>query len=71
MALLPDAAAIASLIGRLYDPEASGSCLVQLRGDRRVDVTTAGATLSRRWKATTPPVARPPCPTRAAGTQGT
>ncbi len=46
MTLLPDDAGSAALIGRVQDPEAGGPCLVQLRGDRLVDVTTAGPTLS-------------------------
>ncbi len=46
MTLLPDDAGSATLIGRLQDPDAGGPCLVQLRGDRLVDVTTAGPTLS-------------------------
>ena len=31
----------ATLVGRLFDPAAGGPCLVQLRGDRLVDVTAA------------------------------
>ena len=46
MTLLPVDAAAASLIGRVHDPEVGGPCLVQLRGDRLVDVTAAGPTLS-------------------------
>ena len=33
------------LVGRLFDPE-GGPCLVHLRGDRLVDVTAAGPTMS-------------------------
>jgi len=44
--ILPDDAAEAMLVGRLFDPECGGPCLVHLRGDRLVDVTVAGPTLS-------------------------
>jgi fumarylacetoacetate (FAA) hydrolase family protein len=46
MTLLPDDHASASLLGRVFDPVAGGPCLVQVRGDRLVDVTAAGPTLS-------------------------
>ncbi len=36
----------ATLVGRLFDPGVGGPCLVQLRGDRLVDVTAAGPTLT-------------------------
>jgi fumarylacetoacetate (FAA) hydrolase family protein len=44
--ILPVDRADSCLVGRLHDPEAGGPCLVQLRGDRLVDVTAAGPTLS-------------------------
>ncbi len=43
---LPDDHARATLVGRVFDPECGGPCLVHLRGDRLVDVTGAGPTLS-------------------------
>jgi fumarylacetoacetate (FAA) hydrolase family protein len=43
--ILPSDHARATLVGRVFDPE-SGPCLVHLRGDRLVDVTRAGPTLS-------------------------
>ena len=45
-AILPDDHARATLVGRLFDPDVGGPCLVHLRGDRLVDVTQAGPTLS-------------------------
>ncbi len=36
----------ATLVGRLFDPGVGGPCLVQLRGDRLVDVTVAGPTMT-------------------------
>ncbi len=36
----------AILLGRLFDPELGGPCLVHLRGDRLVDVTGAAATVA-------------------------
>jgi len=44
--LLPDDAHRAVLLGRLFDPEVGGPCVVHLRGDRLVDVTTVAATVS-------------------------
>ncbi len=44
--ILPDDHARATLVGRVHDPERGGPCLVHLRGDRLVDVTGAGPTLS-------------------------
>jgi len=44
--ILPSDHARATLIGRVFDPESDGPCLVHLRGDRLVDVTRAGPTLS-------------------------
>ena len=46
MTLLPEDSATATLLGRVFDPESDGPCLVQLRGERLVDVTAAGPTLS-------------------------
>ena len=43
---LPDDHARATLVGRVFDPECGGPCLVHLRHDRLVDVTGAGPTLS-------------------------
>ena len=36
----------ATLLGRVFDPECGGPCLVHLRRDRLVDVTAAGPTVS-------------------------
>ena len=36
----------AALVGRVFDPDCQGPCLVHVRGDRLVDVTGAGPTLS-------------------------
>jgi len=44
--LLPDDAHRAVLLGRLFDPEVGGPCVVHLRGDRLVDVTAVAATVS-------------------------
>jgi fumarylacetoacetate (FAA) hydrolase family protein len=44
--ILPSDHARATLVGRVFDPESGGPCLVHLRGDRLVDVTRAGPTLS-------------------------
>ncbi|MGI4748968.1 MAG: fumarylacetoacetate hydrolase family protein [Janthinobacterium lividum] len=53
ISILPDEPD-ANLIGRLFDPEVRGPCLVQLRGDRLVDVTAAGPTLSMLLERTDP-----------------
>jgi fumarylacetoacetate (FAA) hydrolase family protein len=44
--ILPDDHARAILLGRLFDPEIAGPCLVHLRRDRLVDVTAAGPTVA-------------------------
>ncbi|WP_182086202.1 fumarylacetoacetate hydrolase family protein [Aureimonas sp. ME7] len=44
---LPQDAAQAVLVGRLFDPETGGPVLVQVRGDRLVDVSAAAPTLSQ------------------------
>lgn len=44
--LLPDDAHRAVLLGRLFDPEVGGPCVVHLRGDRLMDVTAVAATVS-------------------------
>jgi len=44
--ILPQDAGRATLVGRVFDPECGGPCLVQLRGERLVDVTEAGPTLA-------------------------
>jgi len=44
--ILPQDAERAFLVGRLFDSQAGGPCLVQVRGDRLVDVTAAGPTMS-------------------------
>ncbi len=44
--ILPSDHATATLVGRLFDPRLGGPCLVQLRGDRLVDVTAAGPTMT-------------------------
>ena len=44
--ILPSDHATATLVGRLFDPRLGGPCLVQLRGDRLVDVTAAGPTMA-------------------------
>jgi fumarylacetoacetate (FAA) hydrolase family protein len=36
----------ATLVGRLYDPEVGGPCVVTVRGDRLVDLTDAAPTVS-------------------------
>ena len=45
--LLPEDHARATLLGRVFDPRVGGPCLVHLRGDRLVDVTAAGPTVSQ------------------------
>lgn len=44
--ILPTDHERAILLGRLFDPTLGGPCLVHLRGDRLVDVTTAGPTVA-------------------------
>lgn len=44
--LLPTDRDRATLLGRVFDPAVGGPCLVHLRGDRLVDVTVAGPTVS-------------------------
>ena len=44
--ILPEDHARATLVGRVFDPACDGPCLVHVRGDRLVDVTEAGPTLS-------------------------
>ncbi len=44
--VLPRDHQTASLLGRLFDPALGGPCMVHLRGDRLVDVTAAGPTVS-------------------------
>lgn len=41
--ILPEDAGAAVLVGRLHDPRVGGPCLVHLRGDTLVDVTTRAA----------------------------
>ena len=45
-AILPSDHERATLVGRLFDPQLGGPCLVHLRGDRLVDVTAAGPTMA-------------------------
>jgi fumarylacetoacetate (FAA) hydrolase family protein len=45
--LLPEDHTRATLLGRVFDPAVGGPCLVHLRGDRLVDVTAAGPTVSQ------------------------
>lgn len=45
--LLPVDRAQARLVGRVYDPQVNGPCLVAVDGDDVVDVTSAGPTMSR------------------------
>lgn len=45
-ALLPERHDEATLIGRLYDPEVTGPCVVVVRGDRLVDLTDQVSTVS-------------------------
>ena len=44
----------ATLLGRVFDPAVSGPCLVQVRGDRLVDVTAAGPTVSQLLEGSAP-----------------
>ncbi len=44
--MLPADREHAVLLGRVFDPACGGPCLVHVRGDRLVDVTRAGPTLS-------------------------
>lgn len=45
--LLPTDAEGSVLVGRIFDPEAGGPCLVTVDDDHLVDITTAGPTMSR------------------------
>lgn len=45
--LLPSDRDRATLLGRVYDPQVDGPCLVVVDGDDCVDVTAAGPTMSR------------------------
>lgn len=47
LSLLPDDAADAVLVGRLFDPETGGPVLVTLRGERLVEASAAAPTLSQ------------------------
>ncbi|MGI4746541.1 MAG: fumarylacetoacetate hydrolase family protein [Janthinobacterium lividum] len=44
--ILPSDHERATLVGRLFDPALGGPCLVHLRDDRLVDVTSAGPTMA-------------------------
>ncbi|NPD67767.1 fumarylacetoacetate hydrolase family protein [Lichenicola cladoniae] len=44
--ILPSDHQAATLVGRVFDPALGGPCLVHLRGDRLVDVTSAGPTMA-------------------------
>lgn len=44
--VLPSDHGRACLVGRLFDPEAGGPCVVHLRGDRLADVTPSAPTVS-------------------------
>ncbi len=44
----------ATLLGRVFDPAVSGPCLVQVRGNRLVDVTAAGPTVSQLLEGSAP-----------------
>jgi len=44
--LLPHDADRATLLGRVFDPEVNGPCLVTVDGDHLVDITVAGPTMS-------------------------
>lgn len=44
--ILPSDHQRATLVGRMFDPALGGPCLVHLRGDRLVDVTSAGPTMA-------------------------
>ena len=44
--MLPEDHAAATLLGRIYDPEVAGPCLVAVRGDELVDLTAYGPTMS-------------------------
>jgi fumarylacetoacetate (FAA) hydrolase family protein len=55
--LLPADCDRATLIGRVFDPEVDGPCLVHLRGDSLVDVTAAGPTISQLLEGPAPAAA--------------
>ena len=44
--ILPAERERATFLGRVFDPEVGGPCIVHLRGDRLVDVTAVGPTVS-------------------------
>jgi len=52
--VLPVDVADATLVGRLYDPEVAGPCVVVLRGDDLVDVTDAYPTMTDLLESTDP-----------------
>jgi len=52
--LLPTDAARAILLGRIFDPEVGGPCLVTVHGDDLVDITDAAPTMSRLLEAGDP-----------------
>ena len=52
--LLPVDRDRATLIGRVFDPELGGPCIVHLRGDALVDITAAGPTLSQLLESADP-----------------
>ena len=56
-AILPQDHQRAALIGRVFDPACGGPCLVHVRGDRLVDVTGAGPTLSALLECSDPAAA--------------
>ena len=55
--LLPDDAARATLVGRVFDPEHGGPSVVQLRGDALVDVTASFPTVADLLDADDPAAA--------------
>ncbi|WP_416357422.1 fumarylacetoacetate hydrolase family protein [Aureimonas phyllosphaerae] len=54
LSLLPDDAAHATLVGRLFDPETGGPVLVAVRGQTLVEVSSAAPTLSQLLELSDP-----------------
>jgi len=52
--LVPTDASRALLLGRIFDPEVGGPCLVTVHGDSLVDITEAAPTMSRLLEAGDP-----------------
>lgn len=52
--LLPEDVSVATLVGRVFDPEVDGPCVVVVRGDQLVDISHDYPTVSDLLESTDP-----------------